>query len=222
MLPERVNVPVPFLVSATLPTPFWITPPYVVELLSPPVANVDVVLAALLVIVPVEPEMEETDGEKPLRSSVPLTVTADAVPKALACPNLSVEPTSMVADPAKLVLAAVKVVVAAPLVLSAPVPLMVAGIETALVLVKLMVPLLVMVTADVGAKLAMALLYATVVPVGITTADTLPRVGAAPVVAPPVTVQLAPDDHKPPLAPVYVTDANGLMVQFTAFPVANA
>ena len=56
----------------------------------------------------------------------------------------------------------------------------------------------------------------------MTTADTLPKVGAAPVVAPPVTVQLAPDDHKPPLVPVYVTEAKGLIVQFTALPVANA
>lgn len=124
----------------------------------PPVAKVDVVLAALLVIVPVEPETEETVGEKLLRSSVPLLVTADAVPKALACPSLRVEPASMVAEPAKLVLAAVKVVVAAPLVLMAPEPLMAAAKVAALVLEKLMVPLLVMATADVGAKLAMVLL----------------------------------------------------------------
>ena len=130
-----------------------------VELLSPPVAKVDVVLAALLVIVPVEPETEETVGEKLLRSSVPLTVTVDAVPRALACPNLRVEPASMVADPAKLVLAAVKVVVvAAPLVLMVPEPLMAAAKVAALVLEKLIVPLLVMATPDVGAKLAMVLL----------------------------------------------------------------
>ena len=123
--------------------------------MSPPVARVDVVLAALFVIVPVEPETEETVGEKLLRSNVPLTVTVDAVPRALACPNLRVEPASMVAEPAKLVLAAVKVVVAAPLVLMTPDPLMAAARVAALVLEKLIVPLLVMATADVGAKLDM-------------------------------------------------------------------
>lgn len=86
--------------------------------------------------------------------------------------------------------------------LSWPPPVMAVGKVTALVLVKAIVPLLVIAVALVGVKLAIALLYSTEEPLGITTVATLPKVGVAPVATPPVTVQLEPDDQSPPLAPV--------------------
>ncbi len=86
--------------------------------------------------------------------------------------------------------------------LSWPPPVMAVGKVTALVLVKAIVPLLVIAVALVGVKLAIASLYVTEEPLGITTVATLPKVGVAPVVDPPVTVQFVPVDHKPPLVPV--------------------
>jgi hypothetical protein len=79
---------------------------------------------------------------------------------------------------------------------------MAVGQVTALVLVKAIVPLLVIAVALVGVKLAIALLYSTEEPLGMTTVATLPKVGVAPVATPSVTLQFAPDDHSPPLEPV--------------------
>ena len=96
MLPLKVKVPEPDLVTATdVAEPFSITPLNEVELLSAPIVIVSVPDAEL-VTVPA-PEREPIVSEKPLRSNVPVRLTADEFEMTSAAPNLIVPAETVVA-----------------------------------------------------------------------------------------------------------------------------
>ena len=87
---SRLNVPLPALLIARVPEPFWMTPLNVVEALLPPVVRV-IAPAEVLVTVPAD-ESEPIVADRPPRSSVapPATITSDAAESALAEPALMV------------------------------------------------------------------------------------------------------------------------------------
>ena len=89
LVPERVNVPVPFFTKEMVPVPASSDPLKAVDVLLPP--RVRVVLPAVeLVTVPL-PAREPWVRERPAMLRVPLLVSALVVlPKALALPRIVV------------------------------------------------------------------------------------------------------------------------------------
>ena len=98
LAPDNVSVPVPVLVSATVPLPFCMTPENVVELLLPPAVSTTAP-AAPLVTVPA-PAREPIASLNPRRSKIapPDTVTALPEGTALVAPSCRV-PAPMVVAP---------------------------------------------------------------------------------------------------------------------------
>ena len=122
----------------------------VLELLLPAV-NTGVPLTVLVTRPVLAPAKEPTAVEYPAKSNVPLSTKAELLDVALAAPTCNVDPLLIVVVPAY-VLAAVKVTGADPAKVTAPSPPIAAGKVIAEVLLKLSKPLLVIVTALVGAN----------------------------------------------------------------------
>ena len=94
--PERVSVPAPSLVSASVLVPFCATPENVVEVPLPPALSVIAPAAPLLLTRPV-PASEPTVSLKPFMSKVPSTTRALASAMRFAAPSLSVPALTVVA-----------------------------------------------------------------------------------------------------------------------------
>ena len=88
-------MPEPVLVKPSAPVPSMILPENAVDVLSPPAVNVTAV--TLLFFTVPEPASEPIVLEKPARSSVVLTVKAEAAEKPVVDPAASVPPETSVA-----------------------------------------------------------------------------------------------------------------------------
>lgn len=97
--PDKVSAPVPFLIKISWPLPSLMTPEKVVLPLLPPTVKV-ILPATELVMVPA-PAIEPTTRLFPLRSNVPVTVTALLAtgPKGVVADAIFIVPSVMVVAP---------------------------------------------------------------------------------------------------------------------------